>query len=84
MPFIRSLASECHTYIVILILSLGIIIPIYSYYAEKKLVYVIIAAPSGRQPSSCSECTKLNIYSSCNFRSVSDAKYTFYAYLIGL
>ena len=47
MPFIRSLVSEYYTYIVILILSLGVIMPIYFYYAEKKLVYITIAAPFG-------------------------------------
>ena len=44
MPFIRSLASKYYTYIVALILSLGVVIPIYSYYTEKKLVYIIIIA----------------------------------------
>ena len=44
MPPVRFLVSKCHTYIVILILSLGVIMPIYSYYTKKKLVCVIIAA----------------------------------------
>ena len=77
MPLIKSLASKCYTYTVALILSLGVIMPIYSYYTEKKLVYVIIAAPSSHQPSSCSKYTKLNIYSSCNVKSVFNAKYAF-------
>ena len=38
MPFIRSLVSKYYTYTVTLILSLGIIMPIYSYYTKKKLV----------------------------------------------
>ena len=45
MPPIRFLASEHYAYIIILILSLGAIMPIYSYYTKKKLVYIIIVAP---------------------------------------
>ena len=44
MPFIRSLVSKYYAYIVALILLLGAIMLIYSYYTEKKLVCVIIAA----------------------------------------
>ena len=44
MPPIRSLASKYRAYIVSVILLLGEIIPIYSRYAEKKLVYIIIVA----------------------------------------
>ena len=44
MPFIKSSVSEYYAYIVALILLLGVIMPIYSYYTEKKLVCVIIAA----------------------------------------
>ena len=47
MPPIRSLASAYHFYIVVLILSLGEIMPLYSCCAEKKLVYITIAALSG-------------------------------------
>ena len=81
MPFIRSLVSKCRTYTVILILSLGVIIPIYSYYTEKKLVCIIITASFNHQPSSYSKCIKLNIYSSCNVKSVSNIKYAFLIYL---
>ena len=49
MPFVRSLVSKHCTYIIAMILSLGEIMPIYSYYAEKKLIYIIITAPSNRQ-----------------------------------
>ena len=84
MPFIKSSVSKCCVYIITLILSLGVIIPIYSYYTEKKLVCIIIAAPSGYQPSSYSKYTKLNIYSSYNIRSVSDAKYMFFIHLYSL
>ena len=76
LPPIRSSASMCRAYTVAIILLLGEIMPSYSYYKEKKLVYIIIIALFNRQPSSCIKCTKLNIYLSCNIRSVSDAKYT--------
>ena len=81
MPFIRSLVSKCHAYTIALILSLGVIMPIYSCYTEKKLVCVIIAAPFGHQPSSCFEYIKSNMCSSCNIRLVSNAKYAFLIYL---
>ena len=81
MPSIRSLASKHYTYTVTLILSLSVIIPTYSHYTKKKLVYIIIAAPSSHQPSSYSECIKLNIYSSYNIKSVSNTKCAFLIYL---
>ena len=75
MPFIRSLASERRVYIIAVILLLGEIMPTYSYYTEKKLVYITIVAPFSYQPSFYVECTKLNIYSSYNVRLVSNAEY---------
>ena len=75
MPLIRSLASKRRAYIVAVILLLSKIMPSCSCYKEKKLVYIIIIAPFSRQPSSCVECTKLNIHLSCNVKSVSDAEY---------
>ena len=42
---IRSTASERYTYIMALILSLSKIIPTYSYYIKKGLVYITITAP---------------------------------------
>ena len=80
MSFIRFLASKYYTYIVILILSLSVIMPIYSHYIKKKLVYIIIVALFSRQPFSYSKCIKLNIYSSCNIRSVFNTKYIFLIY----
>ena len=74
MPFIRSLVSKCRAYTVAVIFLLGEIMPSYSYYKEKKLVYIIIITPSGRQPFFYIKCTKLNIYLSCNVKLVSDAK----------
>jgi len=52
--------------------------PSCSRCAKEGLVYVAITAPSSRQPSSCSECTKSNVRSSCDVRSVSDAECTFH------
>ena len=48
MPSIRSTASKRRARIVSTILSLGEVIPTYSRYAEKKLVYIAIALPSSR------------------------------------
>ena len=50
MPLVRSLASKYTTYyfkLVAVILLLDKIIPTYSYYMEKGLVYIIIIAPLG-------------------------------------
>ena len=74
MPPIRSLVSKCYTYIISVILLLGEIMPIYSRYTKKKLVYIIIMAPFGYQPSFYLKYTKLNMYLSCNIRSVLDTK----------
>ena len=75
MPPVRSLASTYCTKLVAVILLLSEIIPIYSCYAKKKLVYIIIIAPFGRQPSFCAKCTKSNMYFSCDIKSVSNTKY---------
>ena len=75
MPPVRFLASKYRAYIIAVILLLGEIMPIYSRCAKKKLVYITIITPFGHQPSSYIKCTKLNIYLSCNVRSVLDAKY---------
>ena len=48
--------TACYAYIVVLILLLGKIMPSYSYYKEKKLVYIAITALSSRQPSSYTKC----------------------------
>ena len=75
MPLIRSLASKCCAYVVLVILLLGEIMPMCSRWAEKKLVCITIAAPFNRQPSSCLKCTKSNIHLSYNVKSVSNTKY---------
>ena len=75
MPPIRSLASKRCAYTMAVILLLSKIMPSYSYYKEKKLVYITIIAPFSRQFSFYVKCTKSNIHLSCNVRSVSNAKY---------
>ena len=75
MPPIRSLVSKRRAHTVAVILLLSKIMPSYSHCKEKKLVYIIIVAPFNRQPSSCVKYTKLNICSSYNVKSVSNAKY---------
>ena len=84
MSFIRSLASKRRAHAVAVIFLLGEIMPSYSYCKEKKLVYIIIIVPFGRQPSSYFKCTKSNIYLSCNIRSVSDVEYLYLIYLCSL
>jgi len=54
------------------------VILLYSRCLKKGLIYVAIAAPSSRQPSSCSKCTSINIQSSYDVRLVSNVKYIFY------
>ena len=80
MPPIRSLASKRRTYIIAVIFLLSKIIPTYSYCVLKGLVYIIIIALLGCQPSFYTKCTKLNISLSCNIRSVSNAKCTYLIY----
>ena len=75
MPLIRSLASKRRAYVILVIFLLGEIMPIYSRYAKKKLVYIVITVLFSHQPSFCVKCTKSNMCSSCNIRLVSDAEY---------
>ena len=77
MLFVKSLISERHARVVILILLLGKIIPTYSHCTKKKLVCVIIATPFSCQPFSYLECTKLNMRLSCNIQLMSNNKYIF-------
>ena len=60
------------------------IMPSCSRYKEKKLVYIIIAAPFNRQPSFYIKYTKLNIYLSCNIKSVSNMEYLYLIHLYSL
>ena len=81
MPPIRFLASKRRAYVVAIILLFGEIMPTYSRCVLKGLIYVVIIALLGRQPSSYIECTKLNIRSSYNVRLVFNVKCMFLARL---
>ena len=74
MPPVRFLASKHCAHMVAVIFLLSKIMPTYSHCVSKGLVYVTIIAPLGRQPSSYTKYTKLNMYLSCNIRLVSIAK----------
>ena len=87
MPFVRFLVfkrTACCFKLVAVILLLGKIIPTYSYYVEKGLVYIAIIAPLSCQPSFYTKCIKLNMYLSCDVRLVSNIKCIFFAYLYTL
>ena len=72
-----SLQVQRYTCTVALILSLGkIILSPYSRCVKEGLVYIALASPLSRQPSSYLECTKANIYLSYDVCSISNAKYT--------
>ena len=77
MPFIRSLVFTRCAKLVAVILLFSEIIPSCSHYKEKKLVYITITALFNYQPSFYVKYTKLNMYSSCNIRLVSNTKYMF-------
>ena len=87
IPPIKSLVfkrlARCFKLVAVILL-LSEIMPTYSYYIEKGLVYIAIIAPLGRQPSSCTKYTKLNIRSFCNIRLVFNTKYIFRARLYAL
>ena len=61
MPFVKSLASKHCIKLVSTIISLSEIMPSYSRYVERKLLYIIIIALLGRQHSSYIKCTRANI-----------------------
>ena len=77
IPPIRSLASECRARVVTVILLLSEIMPTYSCCVLKGLVYIIIIASLGCQPSFYTKCIKLNMYLFYNICLVSNAKYIF-------
>ena len=66
IPFIRFIVFKRCVYTILVILLLGEIMPTYSHYIKKKLVYIIITVPSSCQLFFYIKCTKLNIYLSCN------------------
>ena len=77
MPLIKSSASTYYTTLVAITLLLSEIMPSCSYYKEKKLVYIIIAAPFNCQTFSYIKCIKLNMHLSYNIRLVSNTKYLY-------
>ena len=77
IPLVRSSVSKRRAYMVAVILSLSEIMPTYSRCVLKGLVYIVIIAPSGCQPSFYTKYTKLNMRSSCDIRLVFNTKYTF-------
>ena len=77
MPFIRSSALKCRTCVVAVILSLSEIMLTYSRCVLKGLVYIIIIAPLGCQPSSYAKYTKLNMRLSYNIKLVFNIKYAY-------
>ena len=87
MPSIRSLVSKysaCCSKLVAIILLLSKIISTYSCCIEKGLMYIIITALLGRQPSLYAEYIKLNIYTLYNIQSVSNTECIFFVYLYSL
>ena len=80
MPLIRSLVFKRRVYVIAVILLFSKIMPTYSCYILKGLVYIIIIAPLGYQPSFYIKYTKLNMHLSCNIRLVSNTKCVFFIY----
>ena len=64
VPDFLALAKRVCTAAVII--SFNKVMPSYLCCTEKGLDYIVIAALSGHQPSSCAKCIKLNMQSSCN------------------
>ena len=80
MPLIRFLAFKrlaCRFKSVAVILLLSKIMPTYSRYTEKGLVYIAIIIPFSRQPFSYAKYIKLNIRFICNIYLVFNTKYIF-------
>ena len=66
MPPIKSSTSNRYNQLVTTILSLGKVILSYSYYIEKKLVYITITAPFSCQLSFYTKYMRLNMQLSYN------------------
>ena len=77
MPPIRSLVSKYRARVVTIILLLSKIMPTYSRYVLKGLMYIIIIAPLSCQPFFYIKCIKLNMRLSCNIKLIFNAKYAF-------
>ena len=75
MPLVKSTASKRCTRIVKTIVLLSKIMPSYSYYIEKKLLYIVNTALFSYYPFFYAKYTKSNMRSSYNIYLVSNAKY---------
>ena len=84
MPYIRSSASKRRAKLVSTIILLGKIMPSYSRYIKRRLLYIAITALSGRQSSFYTKCTHINMRASYNICLVFNAEYIFLTYLINL
>ena len=82
MPFIRSLVSKYYIKLVSTIILLGEIIPSYSYYVKRRLLYIVIAAPFSCQLFFYAKCTRANMRASYDICLVSNAEYMFFIYLV--
>ena len=80
IPLVRFLAFKRRARVVAIILLLGEIIPIYSYYVLKGLVYIVIIASLGRQLFFYAKCIKLNMHLSYNIKLVFNTEYAFLIY----
>ena len=81
IPLIRFFMSKRYALLAISISLDREIINPYSYYTKKGLVYITIIDLFSCQPSSYTECTKLNTCVLYNVRLVLFNKYIFFAYL---
>ena len=84
MPPIKSTVSKRRVFLATSISLNGEIMSLYSYYARKGLVYIIIADSFSRQPFSYTKCTKLNTRALYNICLISLNKYAFSARFISL
>ena len=67
-----------------MIFLLGEIMPLYSHYMEKKLVYIIIIVLSSYQPSFYIKYIKSNIYLSYDIKTMSNTEYLYLMRLYSL
>ena len=84
MPAIKLIIFKCCTLLISFIAFNREIISLCSYCAKKRLVYIIIVKLSSYQPSSYSECIKLNTRALCDVYLVSFNKYIFLVCLSSL
>ena len=66
MLSVRFIVFKRYTYLIKIIVLFSKIMPFYSRYIKKKLLYIAITALSSCQPSFHFKCTKLNIYLFCD------------------